>query len=93
MTNKVYKVYDDELEMVYGETQIREFALSQVWNCPDDFLEGNINQAEGEDKDRLVKLAEEINSNENFDVKNLTMKEVRLILTERCFDIEELNVY
>ena len=93
MTNKVYKVYDDELELVYGETQIREFAVAQVWNCPDDFLEENIFQAEGEDKDRLVKLADEINSNENFDVKNLTMKEVKLILTERCFDIEELDIY
>ena len=93
MTNKVYKVYDDELEMVYGETQIREFAVSQIYNCPDDFLEENMFQTEGEDKDRLVKLAEEINSNENFDVNNLTMKEVRLILTERCFDIEELDIY
>ena len=29
----------------------------------------------------------------NFNAKDLTMKEVKLILTERCFDIEELNVY
>ena len=91
MTNKVYKVYDDELEMVYGETQIREFAISQVFNCPDDFLKENITQVE--DKDRLVKLAEEITNNKNFDTKDLTMKDVRLILTERCFDIEELDIY
>ena len=93
MTNKVYKVYDDELELVYGETQIREFAVSQVWNCPDDFIKENIFQTEEKDVDRLVKLAERISSNENFDVKDLTMKDVRLILNERCFDIEELDIY
>ena len=89
----VYKVSDDEFEEIMGEGQIREFALSQVQNCPDDFLEENINQVEDKDVKKLVKLADKILTSPNFVASSLTEKEVTLILTERCFDIEKLNIY
>ena len=40
----IYKVFDDEWEEIMGDTQIREFAISQVCNCPDDFIKENITQ-------------------------------------------------
>ena len=89
----IYKVYDDEWEEIMGEGQIREFALSQVHNCPDDFLEENINQVEDKDKERLLDVVNRILNNRNFFAHDLTAKEVSLILTERCFDIEKLNIY
>lgn len=93
MTKPIYKVYDDEWEQIMGEGQIREFALSQVWNCSDDFLEENINQVEGKDKEKLIEVVNRILNNRNFFAYDLTAKEVGLILTERCFDVEKLNVY
>ena len=87
----IYKVCDDEWEQVMGETQIREFAISQVHNAPDDFLPENIDMVE--DKERLIELAGKILNSPNLSPNILTMKEVELILTERCFDIEELNIY
>ena len=88
----VYKIYDDNWEAIMGEGQLREFALSQVHNCPDDFLEENINQVEGKDKEKLLEVVNRIQGR-NFFAYDLTAKEVGLILTERCFDIEKLNVY
>ena len=76
---------------IMGETQIREFAISQVHNSSDDFLPENIGVVE--DKERLIKLAEKILNSPNLLPSILTMKEVELILTERCFYIEELNIY
>ena len=92
MTN-VYKVYDDEWEEIMGEGQIREFALSQVRNCSDDFLEENINQVEGKDKEKLLEVVNRILNSRNFFAHYLTIKEASLILTERCYDIEKLNIY
>lgn len=93
MTNAVYKVYDDEWEEIMGEGQIREFAISQVCNCPDDFLEENIYQVEGKDKEKLIEVANKILNTRNFMASDLTANEVSLILTERCFDVEKLNIY
>ena len=90
---KVYRVYDDEWEQPMGEIQIREFAISQVYNSPDDFLPENINFLNTDEKETLVNLANKILNSPNLIPNTLTMKEVKLILTERCFDIEELNIY
>ena len=89
----IYKVYDDEWEAIMGEGQIREFALSQVQNCPDDFLEENIFIVKGKDKDKLLEVTSRILNNRNFFANNLMGREVELILTERCFEVEKLNVY
>ena len=91
MTNKVYRVSDDELDEIMGETQIREFAISQVHNCSDDFIAENICMVD--EVNKLVEVAQRILNNPNLLPSSLTMKEVELILTERCFDIEELNIY
>ena len=88
----IYRVYDDEWQEIMGEGQIREFALSQVRNCPDDFLAENINQVEDKDKERLLDVVNRINGR-NFFAYDLTAREVGLILTERCFDVEKLNIY
>ena len=88
----IYKVSNDEWEEIMGEGQIREFALSQVQNYPDDFIEENINQVDNKDKDKLLDVVRRIEGR-NFFAHDLTAKEVGLILTERCFDIEKLNVY
>ena len=90
---QIYKVFDDEWEEIMGEGQIREFALSQVQNCPDDFIEENICQVEGKDKTKLVELADKILNTRNFMPSDLTAKDVELILTERCFEVERLNIY
>lgn len=89
----IYRVYDDEWQEIMGEGQIREFALSQVQDCSDDFLEENINQVEGKDKERLIELTHKILNTRNFMAYDLTAKEVGLILTERRFDVEKLNIY
>lgn len=93
MTKPIYKIYDDEWEAIMGERQIKEFALSQVQNCPDDFLEENISQVEGKDKEKLLEVTDRILNSRNFFANDLTAKEVGLILTERCYDVEKLNVY
>ena len=90
---EIFRVYDDEWEQVMGETQIREFAISQVFNSPDDFLPENINFLNTDEKERLVELANKILNNPNLLPSELTMEEVGLILTERCFDTEEVEVY
>ena len=90
---KVYRVYDDEWEQAMGEVQIREFAISQVYNSPDDFLPENINFLNTDEKEKVVNLANKILNSPNLIPNTLTMEEVKLILTERCFDIEELNIY
>lgn len=90
---QIYKVSDDEWEQIMGEGQIREFALSQVQNCSDDFLEENISQVEGNDMKKLIEVANKILNTRNFMPSDLTAKDVELILTERCFDVERLNIY
>ena len=93
MTNAVYRVHDDEWEGIMGEGQIREFAISQVCNCPDDFLEENIFMVKGKDKEKLLEVANKILNTRNFFASDLTAKDVELILTERLFDVEKLNIY
>ena len=90
---QTYKVSDDEWEQIMGEEQIREFALSQVQDYPDYFTKENISQVEGNNKVKLMELANKILNTRNFMPHNLTAKDVELILTERCFDVERLNIY
>ena len=90
---QIYKVSDDDWEAIMGEGQIREFAVSQVQNCSDDFLEENISQVADEDISKLIEVADKILNSENFMASELTYKEVELILTDRCYDIEKLNIY
>ena len=91
MTN-IYKVSDDEWEEIMGEEQIREFAISQVFNSPDDFLKENVEffTDDKETQDRIVKLANKITDE---DYTDLTIEEITLILNNRCFEVEKLNIY
>ena len=89
---KAYKVSDDEWESIYGFGQLKEFAISQVYNSPDDFLKENIAYFTDneETQDKIVKLANKI-TKENY--TDLTMEEITLILNNRCFDIDEITLY
>ena len=89
---KVFKVYDEEWEAIVGEVQLREFAVQQVQCSPDDYIEENIWQAKDEDKPMLLEVVQRIWDNK-VEPKDLTDKEVELILTERSYEIEELNIY
>lgn len=85
---KIYRVFDDVWEQVMGEGQVCEFAISQVYNCPDDYLVDNL---EG-----YVDNAKEI-STIAFNILNLketiTFEQAKMLLNARCFDLEEIEVY
>ena len=89
---KAYKVHDDEWETIYGFGQLKEFAISQVYNSPDDFLKENVAYFTDNEEiqDKIVKLANKITEE---DYTDLTMEEITLILNNRSFDIDEITLY
>lgn len=86
---KVYRVSDDEWEEIMGDEQIREFAVNQVCDCPDDFLEDNI-KGYYENEQGILDLADRIL---NKGYTNLTLEEVNMIFNVRCFEYKELNIH
>lgn len=85
---KIYRVFDDTWEQVMDEGQVCKFAISQVYNCPDDYLAENLKDC--------VDNAEEV-STIAFNVLNLretiTFEQAKMLLNARCFDLEEIEVY
>ena len=88
---KVFKVYDDEWSEIMGRQQLKEFAISQVWNCPDDFIRENLEiTVEEKDLDKILKISKEILEQ---DCPKLSLKDAKLLLMARCFDVEEVELY
>lgn len=86
---KIYKVFDDEWEAIYGIEQLKDFATDQVLNCEDNFLQDNL-EAYEDNWEEILKLANKI-LNERYRIQ--TLDEVKLVFQVRCFDIEEIEVY
>lgn len=91
----VFRVFDDEWEDIMGDTQIREFAIDQLCDKYNDFIEESEIDEEYHDK----KLVDEIKKiydnfiNDNKDMKDLTMENINSIFNAFYFDYEEIEVY
>lgn len=86
---KVYKVFDEEFEQLVGEKQLNDFAISQVYNCYDEYLEEYIeeifvNSAE------ILELTKQIVENK---LEVLTVEQSKTLLHIRGFEVEEIEVY
>ena len=89
---KIYKVYDDEFSIICGKKQLLEFAESQVYNASDDFIEENLDLNDKEDR-RIFKLANKILNSEPSELALTTVEQAKLLLNNRCYDVEEIEVY
>lgn len=91
---KVYKVYDydDGFEIIVGEKQLCEFAESQVYNAYDDFIDENLSDND-ENKKTIIELVKKISESDIDTCVVETFEQAKMLLTVRCYDIEELNVY
>lgn len=89
---KIYKVYDDEWEAIYGKQQLLKFASEQVQNAPDDFIEENdafygLDKQTTENYKKLVVKCESGEVVNDFEFAKWAIEDVR------HFEIEEINVY
>lgn len=91
---KVFKVYDDEWEQIVGEGQLKEFVISQVWNCPDDYLKENLEYTlDSTQVDKVLELTDMIQKCNNENYPELSLEDIKLLLSARCFDLEEIELY
>lgn len=74
---KCYKVFDDELEEIFGEKQLLSFAKDQLGELYEYHLE-----------DLSDELKEKIEKN-----KELSIDDAFKILDLRVFDIEEIEIF
>lgn len=89
---KIYKVYDDEWEAIYGKQQLLKFASEQVQNAPDDFMEENdafygLDKQTTKNYKKLVVKCESGEVVNDFEFVKWAIEDVR------HFEIEEINVY
>lgn len=85
----IYRIYDEEYECITGQQQLCEFAMEQVFNCPDDFELDNLKSL-FIDYNGLYDLAQKVLSKE---LTELSADQSIALLHVRCFDVEKLNVY
>ena len=91
---KVFKVYDDEWEQIVGEGQLKEFVISQVWNCPDDYLKENLEYTlDSTQVDKVLELSDMIQKCNDENYPALSLEDTKLLLNARCFDLEEIELY
>ena len=92
---KVFKVYDDdEWEQIVGEGQLKEFVISQVWNCPDDYLKENLEYTlDSTQVDKVLELSDMIQKCNDENYPTLSLEDIKLLLSARCFDLEEIELY
>ena len=86
--SKVYRVFDEEWSEIMGTEQLKDFAVSQICNCPDDFLEDNIKGYYVHEK-AILDLADRV-LNKNY--TDLTLEEVNIVFDIRHFEYEEIHV-
>lgn len=82
---KVFRVYDDDWQDIFGIKQLKEFATEQVLNCSD-----IQNIADSFYDKRTQNLVNKI-IEKNYKIK--TMKEVNIILNLRDYEIDTIIVY
>ncbi len=91
---KIFRVYDDEWEQIMGEGQLKEFVISQVWNCPDDYLKENLEYTlDSTQIDKVLELSDMIQKCDDENYPTLSLDDIKLLLSARCFDLEEIEIY
>ena len=94
---KIYRIYDDEWEAIYGSTQLKVFASQQVREHPDDFIEEN-GCYDNLDNKKKEKYKTHV---KNFDTSTILqaggfiddIRFAKWVLDVRNYTIEEINVY
>lgn len=84
----IYKVFDEEFEEIMGEQQLSKFAISQVYNCYDEYLEEYIEETFANSAE-ILKLTKQIIENK---LGVLTVEQSKIILNLRGFEVEEIEV-
>lgn len=90
---KIYRIYDDEWEAIYGKKQLICFIADWIREHPDDFLEennifANVNKKDIEQYKYWLK---HILTGAGYCVENL--KFCKWAIEVANFTIEEINVY
>lgn len=99
----IFRVYDDEMEEIMGNRQLRKFALYQLKEycdmLTDEEIKDEIEICVSEDKkDRIKEIItdffnfENKYTEENYATK-ISVKDAIELLKLRCFHVEELKVY
>lgn len=93
MKQKIYRVFDDEWEAIYGKNQLIHFACEQIKEHEDDYIEENGAFENIDEKD-----VENYKSLVDFCLKSAlpfvdSVKFCKWALSVRHYEIEELIVY
>ena len=89
----VYRVYDDEWEEIMGIGQLTEFALNQLCDKYDDFIDEAETLEDYHDKDlvrRIKELGKKVFEDKN---ENLTISEIETVFEAFCFEYERVTLY
>lgn len=92
---KVYKVYDDQWEGIMGSGQLKEFCYDQTH----EFLNAYEEEYDKDSIESLSDLAKNVIEDiktgvtEDSFVDNVGVGVAIELLTLRCFDVDELNIY
>ena len=78
---KAYYVTDDEFNGLFGEEQLREFAISRIVDC--DFIPAD-EDANGEDDKRAIKILKEYEATETI----ANLDDVKFIIEYHNYEIE-----
>lgn len=89
---KIFKIYDDEWEAIFGKKQLLKFASEQVQNASDDFIEENdafygLDEQTTENYKKLVARCESGEIVNDFEFAKWAIEDIR------HYEIEEIDVY